>query len=139
MRCNLKGLLKYWIPPIVFAGIIFFLSSRSSVEIGPEIPHIDKLYHMIIYFIFAILLWRAFYYASSPSFQKRAIWLALLFTIIFGMSDEWHQLFVAFRHADVFDLLFDSLGASMAVIGVSWWNCGQKTEESDLDPERFSI
>ena len=139
MRCNVKGFLKYWGPPIVFAVITFFLSSKSSIKICPEIPHIDKLYHTIIYFIFAILLWRAFYFASSPSLQKRAIWFALLLTIIFGMSDEWHQMFVAFRHADIFDLLFDSLGASMAIIGVSWWHYGQKTEERELDQEGYSI
>ena len=139
MRCKIWRLLKYWTPPIIFAGLIYFLSSRSSLQIGPEIPHIDKLYHATIYFIFACLLWRAFYYASPHFFQQRSIWFALCITILFGMSDEWHQLYVSCRCADVFDLLFDSLGASVAIIGINWWSSGQKTEEKDLDRGSCSI
>lgn len=133
MRCKPGEFIKYWIPPIFYAGLIFFISSRPSINIGPELPHIDKLYHALIYCVFALLLWRAFYYASPASFQKRAIFFALIFTILFGMSDEWHQFYVSFRHADVLDLLFDTAGASLALISVSWWNNGQKKGKNHLD------
>ncbi len=129
MRCNLKVFVKYWLPPIIYALIIFILSSRPSPRLGPEIPHIDKISHTLIYFIFAILMWRALYHASPAFFQKRAIWFALIFTILFGVSDEWHQFFVSFRHADVFDLLFDSIGASLAIVGINWWNSEQRAEK----------
>ena len=133
MKCKLWEVAKYWMPPIVYAILIYYLSSRSSVDIGPEIPHIDKFYHALIYFIFALLLWRAFYHASPTFTSKRAIWFALIVTILFGMSDEWHQFYVSFRHADVFDLLFDTAGASLALISVSWWNNGQKKGKNHLD------
>ena len=139
MRCRLVELIKYWLPPILYAFIIFCLSSQSSLSVGPDIPHIDKLYHTGIYFIFALLLWRAFHYYSPPFLQKRAIWCALICTILFGMSDEWHQLFVSFRHADVFDLMFDSVGASLAIIGVTWWNSGQKNEGKGLDRKEYQV
>ncbi|MGA1863779.1 MAG: VanZ family protein [bacterium] len=129
MRCKPVQFFKYWFPPIIYAALIFFLSSRSSIDIGPDIPNIDKLYHALIYFGFAVLLWRAFYYASPAPFKKRAILFALILTVLFGISDEWHQLHVAFRHADFFDLLFDSIGASLALLSVSWWNNGQREEE----------
>jgi hypothetical protein len=129
MRCKPAQFLKYWCPPIIYAALIFFLSSRSSIDLGPDIPHIDKLYHTLIYSVFAVILWRAFYYASPAPFKKRAILLALILTVLFGISDEWHQLHVAFRHADVFDLLFDSIGASLALFSVSWLNNGQREEE----------
>ncbi|MGA1844072.1 MAG: VanZ family protein [bacterium] len=139
MRCRLREFIKYWLPPILYAFIIFYLSSQSSISVGPDIPHIDKLYHAGIYFVFALLLWRAFHYYSPPFLQKRAIWCALICTIIFGMSDEWHQLFVSFRHADIFDLLFDSVGASLAIIGVTWWNSGQKNEEKGVDRKEYQV
>ena len=128
MRCKPVEFFKYWFPPIIYAALIFYLSSRSSINFGPNIPHIDKLYHAIIYSVFAVLLWQAFYYASPAPFQKRAILFALILTILFGISDEWHQLHVAFRHADFFDLLFDSVGASLALISVSWWNNEERKE-----------
>lgn len=133
MRCSPGDFLKYWFPPIIYAGLIFFFSSRPSIHIGPELSHIDKLYHALIYSVFSVLLWRAFHYASPAFFQKRAILSALILTILFGISDEWHQFYIAYRHADVFDLLFDSVGASLALISVSWWNSGQKKEEKYLD------
>ena len=129
MRCRPVQFLKYWLPPIIYAALIFYLSSRSSIDLGPDIPHIDKLYHALIYSVFAVLLWRAFYYASPAPFKKRAILFALILTILFGISDEWHQSHVAFRHADVFDLLFDSIGAILALLSVSWWNNVQREEE----------
>ncbi len=129
MRCKPVDFFKYWLPPVIYAALIFYLSSRSSIDLGPEIPHIDKLYHALIYSVFAVLLWRAFHYASPAPFKKRAILFALIFTILFGISDEWHQFYVAFRHADIFDLLFDSVGASLALISVSWWNNGERKEE----------
>jgi VanZ family protein len=33
------------------------------------------------------------------------------FTLLFGMSDEWHQSFVPSRMADVWDFAADGLGA----------------------------
>ena len=121
MRCKFRAFIKYWTLPIIYEILIFYLSSKPSPEIGPEIHHIDKFFHTIIYFIFALLLWRAFFYASPEFFKKRAIFFTLTLTIFFGISDELHQYFVPFRDADVFDILFDCIGACMAILSVIWY------------------
>ena len=126
MRCEYRGFVKYWLPPIIFEIAIFILSSPPSPSIGPQIPHIDKLYHFLIYFTLALLLWRAFYYASSPFFKKNAVLFAFILTIILGVSDEFHQFFVPLRQAEFFDVVFDSLGAGIGMIGICFYSNGEK-------------
>lgn len=135
MKCRLKGLINYWAPPVILKIFIFILSSRSSIQIGPQIHHIDKLYHALIYFILTLFLWRAFYYASPIFFKKRAIWFAILLTMFFGLSDEWHQSFVPLRNASIFDLVFDVIGACMAALVVIYWNNGNKVKEREYNKQ----
>ncbi|MBI5416624.1 VanZ family protein [Candidatus Poribacteria bacterium] len=89
---------------------IFYLSSCSSLP-GPDfIPHFDKIEHLIAYLILSLLFYRA--WSGSQKFsQKNCIILAVLCTILFGLSDEFHQSFVPNRCADIYDLIFDSIGA----------------------------
>ena len=49
---------------------------------------------------------------------------ATMMAIAYGASDEWHQSFVPGRHADVWDLAADGVGAALAlgVVGAwGWW------------------
>lgn len=126
MKCKAKNLFYYWFPPIIYEIIIIYISSIPLSGINPDIKHIDKLYHALLYFVLAFLLWRALYYASTDFFKKRAGLYALIFTIILGLTDEFHQYFVPFRYADIFDLFFDTIGACLAVIGINWWWNGRK-------------
>ena len=125
MRCrSLRPFFCYWAPPILLGFIIFYLSSRPSPQIGPNIPHIDKLFHFIIYSVLAILIWRGLYYASSPFFKKRAVLFAIIFTVLYGITDEIHQSFLPYRCCDLFDLLSDAFGACIAMIGVTGYKNG---------------
>ena len=135
MKCKCWEFIQYWTPPIILELLIFILSSRPSLRIGPQILHIDKFYHTLVYFIFTLLLWRAFYYASPLFFKKRAIWFALILTIFFGLSDEWHQSFVVLRDASIFDFFFDIVGAGIATLLVVCWNNGKKAEAREYNKE----
>lgn len=135
MKCRHKASIQYWMPPIILELLIFILSSRSSLQLGPQIIHIDKFYHTLIYFIFTLLLWRAFYYASPLFFKKRAIWFALILAIFFGLSDEWHQSFVVLRDASIFDFFFDIIGVCIATLLVVCWNNGKKAKAREYKKE----
>lgn len=107
----------YWFPVVVYMLLIFFLSSRSTLPALPRIRYADKICHCIEYAILGYLLTRAFIHEEGSLLSRKALLLAIMIAIIFGLSDEIHQLFVPLRQADIFDLLADSLGASIGAWG----------------------
>ena len=101
--------------------LIFFLSSQSIFPINPpRIPYLDKMCHMTEFAILGFLLIRALMHEQSPWVKKNALPLAIVITLLFGLSDEFHQLFVPLRRADGLDLLADGLGALIGSWGALW-------------------
>jgi VanZ family protein len=66
---------------------------------------------MIVYAVLSILLLRAFNSSKNPTFKENAIYLAIIATILYGITDEIHQYFVPGRVFSHFDLLADSVGS----------------------------
>jgi len=99
---------------------IFIQSSLPSVDMGTDLPGMDKLLHLAAYALMAVLACRAF--GTLPRLNSAiALFLAgFTFTLLFGLSDEWHQSFVPYRTADVWDLAADGLGALLGAGFASW-------------------
>jgi VanZ family protein len=113
---NYRKILKYWVPPVVWAAVIFFFSSLASVkttEIYWQDFLLKKTAHMIEYGVFAGLLYRAF--RSSSKTAAEALFLSLLIAVLYAASDEVHQLFTPGREPTVRDVVFDIIGASLAL------------------------
>lgn len=106
----MKGFFKYWAPLYIYAGIIFFISGISKPLPEIDIPSLDKLLHVLEYGIFAILAGRAFKNSSKEKIFDNFKMLAALAAIAYGISDEFHQSFVAGRCFSVFDIMADSVG-----------------------------
>jgi VanZ family protein len=50
--------------------------------------------------------------AKGPALARQTLFLVpILFAIVYGLFDEFHQLFVLNRSFDILDLLADSVGA----------------------------
>lgn len=112
----------YQLPAIVWAGLIFATSSIPSDRI-PDLSvfRFDKAIHFTIYFLFAFFTYRALRYQHRfPIFARHALLFTVLLIALYGASDEFHQLFVPGRQADILDLLADTMGACFLVAGV-WW------------------
>ncbi len=95
------------------------MSSLSST--GVEVPSIffgydDKVIHAIEYGIFGILWYRGYAYAIGSTLAKYATVLAICSATLFGVTDEIHQYFVPLRHADVWDVVADAVGAFSGVL-----------------------
>lgn len=119
----MKRFVSLWGPVILFAGLVFIMSSISSpVDVDP-FPNFDKVAHITEYAVFAMLLFRALQGTwSSINF----FWLAfitVMITLTYGASDEFHQSFVAARTSDIKDWAADGIGAMMAmtVIFIKKW------------------
>lgn len=112
----------YWLPAVLYAGVIFFLSSQSHPEdrlppfLFKEIS--DKVLHAVEYGILALLCYRAFRRAAGPVLARQAVVLAIVTASVYGLTDEVHQAFVPLRDASWQDWLADTTGAALAAVGV---------------------
>jgi VanZ family protein len=105
-------LLKYWLPVIFWAGVIFYLSSLPGLSSGLAVfwdVLWRKFAHAGEFTIFNWLLWRALR-AHDLKFGQALI-LSLAATVLYAVSDEVHQYFVPDRQCRLLDVGIDSLGA----------------------------
>lgn len=113
-RLEWHGIGIYWLPLIGYMVLIFYLSSQpfEGLEL-PEIWNIDKLLHIIEYGVLGVLWLRALRssFVSSTYLYR----LALVFTILYGVSDEVHQMFVPNRTASIFDIMADGIGGWLGI------------------------
>ena len=114
--------LWYWAPVVGYAGLIFSLSALSHPE--EQLPLFvlkgisDKVLHAVEYAMLALLCYRAFRWAAGPVVARQAVVLAIVTASVFGITDEVHQLFVPLREASWQDWLADTVGATLAAVGV---------------------
>ena len=111
-----------WLPPIIYAIVIFHLSSESDPL--PQVTAIvwDKALHTLEYAGFAGLLARAF--RTEGCRWTTAIVLAVTLSSAYAGSDELHQLFVVGRDSDVRDWMADVFGSTcgaFAYAGIAQW------------------
>lgn len=126
---NLQHLARYQLPLVAWVVVIFVLSTI------PKFPDVrlpispDKLAHVGIYFVLCMLSRRAFFYQERLAFlHKHALQAAFWFTLVYGALDEFHQLYVPGRWADVYDVIADGIGGALFV-GVFAWKSRRKTPE----------
>ena len=99
--------LLAWLPAVAWAGTIFLLSSRSRVP-GPELPGFDKVAHFGAYAVLAWLL------AFAAERSRLPLAVAVVLGLLYGASDEIHQMFVPGRSPDVLDWFADAAGIAAA-------------------------
>jgi VanZ family protein len=100
----------FWVPVILWAGIIFSLSSIPNLNSGlSQDLLLRKLAHITEYFILAILIYRTL--LNLFAWKKSRILLSVtMLCVLYAISDEAHQFFVAGRTAAVRDIVIDCIG-----------------------------
>ena len=103
-------IFKLWLPVIIWAGLIFCLSSIPSLKTNLKYDFIlRKIAHIVEYFIFTFLLYRAFKGSFNMSIFQLFIYPFTL-SFLYAVSDEFHQSFVPGRSASIRDVLIDTIG-----------------------------
>jgi VanZ family protein len=99
----------------------FFSPSISARTI--ELLHaiIRKLAHVTEYFIFGILLFRAFRSGSLEPNVWRWAFSSFLVLVFFAAMDEFHQSLVPERTGSVVDVMIDALGGVLALCVSLFW------------------
>jgi VanZ family protein len=111
--------VSLWLPPLVYMGGIFYVSSQSDPMPLIRAKVWDKLLHTLEYAGLAVLFCRALLGEGVSSHAAFAA--AILLASAYGATDEYHQLSVASRSADVQDWVVDILGASLGAVGYHLW------------------
>lgn len=87
---------------------------------------IRKCGHLTEYAVLALLLWRA---VRRPVKNDPSPWiwpeagLALAIVFLYGASDEFHQIFVPTRTAQVSDVFIDTAGGAASLLAL--WMIGR--------------
>lgn len=97
--------IERFLPLFLMCAFIYIQSSKPAVAVsyvGWFNYFLHKLAHVVLFSLLFLFSCRAF----------RDKKLALIFTIIYAFSDEYHQTFVATRTPAFTDVMIDSIAAS---------------------------
>jgi VanZ family protein len=114
-------------------ALIFVVSAQPqlpSVSSGLADTLIKKTAHALEYALLTVLLWRAFSWRGlllpHAAWRRlagrqrliRALVFAFVSSVLYAVSDEFHQTFVPGRNGRWMDVGIDSVGVVLATIGV---------------------
>jgi VanZ family protein len=105
-----------WLSAIAWAGLIFAFSAQPNLRFVPDAGLdflVRKAGHMAVFGILALLTWRAL--APTTAWRRPWAW-ALALAVLYAVTDELHQGFVAGRHPSPVDVGIDATGALIAVV-----------------------
>ncbi|MDP6581119.1 MAG: VanZ family protein [Vicinamibacterales bacterium] len=114
----MKHRVWLWGPAWAMMAVIFVLSSLAHLPTAAAAVD-DGVAHALEFGVLAATLLRGFAGARWHGVTVRAAWLAVVLTILYGVTDEVHQWFVPGRTAEIADLSADAIGATVAV-GLIW-------------------
>lgn len=105
-----------WLPALAWAALIFRLSNGPT---GPLpswwFPQADKVIHAGLFGTLSLLLYFAL--RQAPAWRpRRAAAFAFLLAVLYGSSDEVHQLFTPSRSSDLLDVAADATGAACVFV-----------------------
>ena len=119
-----RELIRRWLPPLVWMGVIFFVSARSTLPSAPGRWDLlfKKTMHVLAYGFLTWLYLRALRGGEPRGNRPDSGWTRAVsagMALLYALSDEYHQTFVSGRHGSLVDVAIDGLGIS-AVLLLDW-------------------
>ncbi|MFA6981643.1 MAG: VanZ family protein [Patescibacteria group bacterium] len=116
------SLIKKWGPVVFMMAVIFCFSSMKgntvdALGLGKESYHING--HFFLFLALGLTLYRA----------VRSYPMSLAVGVLYGITDEVHQVFVPGRTAGPFDVFVDSMGVLIS-LGLIWLITRLKTQKN---------
>ena len=100
----------YWLPVAAWCFIIFYLSGvpHLKTELGALDLLLRKIAHVTEYAVLFLLSRRAI--AGTYPQPQPALYGAIIFSVFYAVTDEFHQSFVPGRGPSVIDVGIDTIG-----------------------------
>ncbi len=111
-----KGFFFYWLPVLVYAGAIFYMSHQSDPETVIKVEGADKVLHALEFMLLCLLLIRANFFSYRTITKTRSLFIAAFLSTFYAVSDEVHQMFIPMRDASILDFYADISGIILAVL-----------------------
>ena len=128
-------LARFWLPVLIWAGIIFALSATPNLRVAPAADLdfvVRKAGHMFVFGVLAVLIWRAL---ESSAVRHAMVWSWVL-TAGYAASDEFHQSFTAGRHPSPVDVGIDSVGALLFLLALALWLRSRRAHGGIMSPDQ---
>ena len=134
--CRLKK--RYIFATALYCSLIFLLSSRSDPPTADwgflAFPGADKLGHGVLYAGLAAVVSVGVWRSNETIRASLHFWAPIAFALIYGFSDEIHQIYVPERTFDWMDLLADGVGATIVQVPLCGylWIAAARQARADL-------
>jgi len=102
---------------ILIAIEIFYFSTLSGTSGPGGISITPIIYHFVVFFLFCSFLLLAI--KGTEKLKFKHIIIALIISIIYAISDEFHQSFTPGRDASIKDIMIDTAGIFLSIIILS--------------------
>jgi VanZ family protein len=113
------ALMALWLPVAIYMAGLFYVSSLQDPPAPAGVADVNL--HALAYCGLMLLVLRAVSAGAWARVTLSTIAIAWLITVAYGVTDEWHQMYVPTRHAEFRDLQADAIGALAAGIGAKAW------------------
>lgn len=100
---------------ILLSSVIFYLSNQNSLDFIPQsILEYDKILHFIAYFSYGLSTLSML--ISVKKTEKGLLTIGLILSVLFAITDEFHQFFVPNRIMDFYDVVADLFGIIFSIL-----------------------
>ena len=104
---------------VLWALLIFSFSSQPTgtvSEIHWEDFIVKKTAHVVVYFVLTMFTYRGL--INSGVEKKKAGIISIIFSVLYGFTDEFHQGFTPGRDPRIRDVFFDTIGSGLFIYSI---------------------
>ena len=111
---SIPRFLKAWLPTVFWAVIIFSFSAKTTPTTSAVYWQdfvVKKAAHLFVYAVLSVLIYRSL--KLTTKFNKSYLLLfTIIITILYALTDEFHQSFTFGREPTIRDVLIDIIGGT---------------------------
>ncbi len=108
--------IQFQLPAAAWCFFIYVASSIPQSKLPELVTYSDKVVHAGVFGILCWLLHVALSHQGNYTLKRHGLMIAVVFVFLYGVSDEYHQLFTPGRSSDPYDVLADVSGGVIYVM-----------------------
>jgi len=133
----LTRILNLWGPVALYAAVIFYTSSQPDIALPAVFE--GQAIHPIEYTVLGILIVRALAGGLPARIALSTALLGVALTTAYGLTDEFHQMFVPGRYADWNDIVADAIGGAIGATVCWLWGIISPALRTREGPRRHGL